>query len=163
MTVLQVRHAAADDLPVLARIFRAASLSNAGDRDSLLAHPEALILSADLLAGGRTRVATDADGTVVGFAGTRPTGPGVLELDDLFVDPDAMRTGVARRLIGRIAEEAGQEGIVRIEVTANPHALGFYAAAGFVAGARVDTEFGSGLRMHLEVDGFPRAEGPRSS
>ena len=89
MTVLQVRHAAADDLPALARIFRAASLSNAGDRDALLAHPEALILSAELLAGGRTRVATDADGTVVGFAGTRPTGPGVLELDDLFVDPDA--------------------------------------------------------------------------
>ena len=163
MTVLQVRDAAADDLPALARIFRAASLSNAGDRDALLAHPEALILSAEVLAGGRTRVATDADGTVVGFAGTRPTGRGVLELDDLFVDPDAMRTGVARRLIGRIAEEAEREGVVRIEVTANPHALGFYAAVGFVAGARVDTEFGSGLRMHLEVDGFLRADRPGSS
>jgi GNAT superfamily N-acetyltransferase len=163
MTVLRVRHAAADDLPVLARIFRAASLSNAGDRDELLAHPETLTLPAELLAGGRTRVATDADGTVVGFASTRPTGPGVLELEDLFVDPDAMRTGVARRLIGRIAVEAEREGIVRIEVAANPHALGFYAAVGFVAGARVDTEFGSGLRMHLEVDGFLRVDRPGSS
>lgn len=163
MTVLQVRHAAADDLPALTRIFRAASLSNAGDRDALLAHPEALVLSAEMLAGGRTRVATNADGTVVGFAGTRPTGRGVLELDDLFVDPDAMRTGVARRLIGRIAEEAEREGVLRIEVTANPHALGFYAAVGFVPGARVETEFGSGLRMHLEVDGFLRADRPGSS
>jgi GNAT superfamily N-acetyltransferase len=157
MTAIQVRAAAADDLPVLARIFRAASLTNAGDREALLAHPEVLTLSDDLLVGGRTRVATAADGTVVGFAGTRPTDPGVLELDDLFVDPDAMRAGVARRLILDIATEAEREGVGRIEVTANPHALGFYDAAGFVAGAQVETEFGSGLRMHLDVARFLRA------
>jgi hypothetical protein len=46
---------------------------NAGDRDALLAHSEALTLAADLLARGRTRVATADDGTVVGFATTRPT------------------------------------------------------------------------------------------
>ncbi len=154
MTVIQVRAATAGDLPVLARIFRAASLTNAGDRDTLLAHPEALTLSADLLTGGRTRVATVADGTVVGFAGTRPTDPGALELDDLFVDPDAMRTGVARQLIVDIAVEAEREDVGRIDVTANPHALGFYGAVGFVAGARVETEFGSGLRMHLDVARF---------
>src|SRR3954466_6322797 len=119
MSPIQVRDAPADDEPALARIFREASLSNAGDRDALLAHPEALILSADLHAGGRTRVATVADRSVVGFATTRPTDPGVLELDDLFVDPDAMRKGVARQLIHRVATDAEREGIARIEVTAN--------------------------------------------
>src|SRR3954454_21324929 len=103
MSTFSVRDAEPGDEPALARIFRSASLSNAGDRDALLAHPEALTLSADLPARGRTRVATAADGTVVGFASTRPTTPGVLELDDLFVDPEAMRTGVARQLILHIA------------------------------------------------------------
>jgi GNAT superfamily N-acetyltransferase len=163
MDLIRVRDADASDRPALARIFREASLANAGDRDALLARPEVLTLAADLLARGRTRVATLADGTVVGFASTRPTDPGVLELDDLFVDPAAMRTGVARQLILRIAAEAEREDVARIEVTANPHALGFYAAVGFVAGARVDIGFGHGLRMQLDVAGFLRMHDPAGS
>jgi GNAT superfamily N-acetyltransferase len=159
MGEIQVRGAVAHDQPALARIYRAASLSNAGDRDGLLAHPAALIFSTDLLARGRIRVATAADGTVVGFASTRPTDPGVLELEDLFVDPAAMRTGVARQLMFRIATEAEREDVARIEVTPNPHALGFYEAIGFVAGARVATELGPAGRMHLDVAGFLRGQG----
>src|SRR3712207_99166 len=93
MKAIHLRDACAPDGPVLARILRVASSSTAGDRDALLAHPGALTLSADWLARGRTRVATIANGRVVGFATTRPTNPGVLELDYLFVDPDAMRKG----------------------------------------------------------------------
>jgi ribosomal protein S18 acetylase RimI-like enzyme len=163
MNTIHVREAHAADEPVLARIFRRASLSHAGDRDALLADPEALTLSDDLLARGRTRVATFADGTVVGFVTTRPTDPGVLELDDLFVDPDAMRRGVARHLILRVATEAAGEDVARIDVTANVHALGFYNAVGFVAGARVDTEFGPGQRMHLDVACTSRAQAPADS
>ena len=158
MNTTHVREAHPHDEPVLARIFREASLSNAGDRDALLAHPEALTLSADLIARGRTRVATGADGAVVGFATTRPTDPGVLELDDLFVDPSAMRTGVARQLLLRIAREAERDDVARIDVTANPHARAFYEAVGFVVGLRVDTEFGPAQRMHLEVAGFLLAQ-----
>jgi GNAT superfamily N-acetyltransferase len=160
MSTIHVRAADADDVPVLARIFRNASLSDAAERETLLAHPEALELGGDVLARGRCRVATFADGTVVGFATTRPTDHGVLELDDLFVDPDAMRTGVARQLILRIATEAAREGVSRVDVTANFHALGFYEAVGFVAGARVATEFGPAQRMHLDVAGVVRAHRP---
>jgi ribosomal protein S18 acetylase RimI-like enzyme len=159
MGPIDVREATAADEAAVARIFRSASLSNDGDREVLLAHPEALVLADGLVARGRTRVATSGDGTVVGFASTRPTGPGVLELDDLFVDPGARRLGTARQLIGRIVAEAAAEGIVRIEVTANPHAMGFYEAVGFVGAGQADTEFGSGLRMHLEVAAGARREG----
>jgi GNAT superfamily N-acetyltransferase len=86
----------------------------------------------------------------------------VLELDDLFVDPDAMRRGVARQLMLRIVTEARREGIARIEVTANMHASGFYAAVGFVAGSPVDLDFGHGTRMHLDVAGFLRAQSVRT-
>jgi ribosomal protein S18 acetylase RimI-like enzyme len=151
MGSIDVRQATAADEAAVARIFRSASLSNDGDREVLLAHPEALVLADGLLDRGRTRVATSGDGAVVGFASTRPTEPGVLELDDLFVDPGARRLGAARRLVGRIVEEAAAEGIARIDVTANPHAMGFYEAVGFVADAQADTEFGPGLRMHLAV------------
>src|SRR3954447_14050684 len=150
MSTFSVRDAAEGDEPALARIFRRASLSNAGDRAVLLAHPEALTLPDDVLASGRTRVAT-TDGTVVGFARTQSTDRGVLELDDLFVDPDAMGRGVARQLIHHILTEAAAEDVVRIDVTANDHALGFYRAVGFLTGAPVDTEFGPAQRMHLDV------------
>jgi GNAT superfamily N-acetyltransferase len=158
MSSILVREATAADEPAVARIFQTASLSNVGDRDVLLAHPDALVLADDLLARGRTRVATSPDGAVIGFASTRPTDRGVLELDDLFVDPHARRRGAARQLIRRIVAEAAAEDVVRIDVTGNPHALGFYEAVGFVADAPADTEFGSGLRMHLDVPppGRPR-------
>jgi GNAT superfamily N-acetyltransferase len=151
MSPIDVREATAADEPEVARIFRSASLANAGDREALLAHPDTLVLDDGLLARGRTRVATTTDGSVVGFASTRPTRRGVLELDDLFVDPPARRRGAARQLVRRIVAEAGAEGVVRIEVTANPHALDFYEAVGFVADAPEDTELGSGLRMHLDL------------
>jgi|1186.fasta_scaffold316594_2 GNAT superfamily N-acetyltransferase len=145
-----IRVAEAYDEPALGRIFRRASLSNPGDRAALIAHPEALRLPDDLLARGRTWVAA-ADGVIVGFASSRPTEPGVLELDDLFVDPDARRKGAARQLILRIVTAAASEHVDRIDVTANPHAYDFYRAAGFVAGAPTETELGAGERMHLDV------------
>jgi hypothetical protein len=65
-------------------VFRRASLSNAGDRATLLAHPEHLILGPDGLAERRTLVA-DENGSVVGFA-TWTDADGVFELEDLFVE-----------------------------------------------------------------------------
>ena len=55
------------DLPAATEVYRSASLSNAGDRDNLLAHPEHLILRPEGLAEGRTYVAEE-DGSLVGFA-----------------------------------------------------------------------------------------------
>src|SRR3954468_7440267 len=75
MTAMLVRGAVALDEPALARIFRDASLANAGDRDALLAHPEARSFRAGVLAGSRTTVATVADGTVVGFVTAQPPLP----------------------------------------------------------------------------------------
>jgi hypothetical protein len=45
----------------------------------------------------------------------------------------------------------GDRGTRRIEVTANPHALGFYEKAGFVVAHDVRTRFGPASRMHLDV------------
>ena len=52
MSTVYIRDARADDEPTLARIFQRASLSDAGDRGALLADPEALEISDDLVARG---------------------------------------------------------------------------------------------------------------
>ena len=151
MALVDVRAARAEDLDTMQGVFRRASLSNIDDRAALLAHPEALTLSDDLLRRGWACVATLADGTVVGFASTRPTDATTLELDDLFVEPAWMRHGVARALMHSVASQAEAQGVARVEVTANKHALAFYRAVGFVCDGPADTEFGPGLRMHLDV------------
>jgi GNAT superfamily N-acetyltransferase len=90
-------------------------------------------------------------GTIIGFARTRATADEVIELDDLFVDPDWQRQGAARSLMQALVREAVHERVTRIEVTANQHTLGFYHAMGFVGDLPTSTTLGSGLRMHLDV------------
>ena len=137
------------DLAAAASVYRRASLSNTGDRDNLLAHPEYLILGPEGLAEGRTHVA-EQDGSVVGFATWVETA-GTVELEDLFVDPDYRRRGIASALVSRIAEVLREQGAECLEVTANPHALAFYRAAGFIECGTAETDFGAAPRMVLTL------------
>lgn len=150
MTTFRVRSARADDLPALAGVYRRASLSNDGDQAALLAHPDALVLSGEAVLAGGTRVATEPGGGVVGFATTRDV-DGVFELDDLFVDPDWMRNGVATLLVRDIARIGRDQAIAGIAVTANPHALAFYRHAGFRPAGQTRTRFGQAPRMYLDL------------
>jgi GNAT superfamily N-acetyltransferase len=102
-----------------------------------------------------------SDGTVVGFATGIPHTDSALELEDLFVDPGHRRQGIARTLLADLAASAHRDGITHIEVTANPHADGFYREAGFVAVGHAGTEFGSGARMRLEIPGQYSADAGR--
>ena len=71
----------------------------------------------------------------------------MFELEDLFVDPGWRRRGVAAALVNRIAQVLQARGAQRLEVTANPHAMGFYRAAGFTDCGVADTVFGTAPRM----------------
>ena len=142
-----IRLGTSADLAAASSVYRRASLSNAGDRDNLLAHPEYLILGPEGLAGGRTHVA-EQGGSVVGFATWAETADAI-ELEDLFVDPGYRRRGIATALVSRIAEVVRAQGAERLEVTANPHALGFYRAVGFADCGTAETVFGAAPRMVL--------------
>jgi GNAT superfamily N-acetyltransferase len=137
------------DLSAASGVFCRASLSNAGDRDNLLAHPEHLILGPEGLSEGRTYVAEE-DGSVVGFA-TWAEADGTIELEDLFVDPDWRRRGIATALVSRIVQVLRAQGVGWLEVTANPHARGFYTAAGFIDCGVTETDFGAASRMRLAI------------
>ena len=136
-------------MTALRDVFRRSSLSNDGDRPNLLAHPDVLELSDLAVREGRTRAAV-ADGGIVGFATWLSAGD-VFELEDLFVAPERMRQGIGRALVLDLIAIARGRGVRRVEVTANQHALAFYAKAGFVAGHDIETRFGPAPRMHLDL------------
>ena len=123
-TASVIRCGARADYPAVAEVFHRASLSNAGDRETLLAHPEHLILPPDGLAEGRT-YAAEQGGSVVGFATWIQTGEGV-ELDDPFVDPNWRSRGIATVLVIRIVDVLRARGVSCLEVIANPHAPALY-------------------------------------
>jgi GNAT superfamily N-acetyltransferase len=101
------------------------------------------------LAEGHTYVAEE-EGSLVGFATWSEVG-GVVELEDLFVEPGWRRRGIAAALVSHIVQVLRARGVQRLEVTANPHAMGFYRAAGFVDCGVADTVLGSAPRMVLAI------------
>ena len=148
---MEIREATADDLDAMAGVYRRASLSNDGDRPLLLAEPAYLELSDAAIRPGRSLVAV-VDGRVIGFVSVDPVTDGV-ELEALFVDPDRMRRGVGSALVGEVVARVRRRGFSTISVSANTHAVGFYAHLGFVEVGTVELEFGPAPRMALPVSG----------
>ena len=123
-----------------------ASLANPGDRDSLLANPNAIALPAEQIADGHVFVA-ERDGVIVGFAAILARPDGNAELDGLFVEPTLWKRGVGRRLVDHCADVARRHASRILHVVGNPHAEGFYAACGFRTTGIVTTRFGVGFAM----------------
>jgi GNAT superfamily N-acetyltransferase len=145
-----IRLGTSADFVALTDIYRRASLSNAGDRDRLLAHPEYLVLEPDGLTEGRTHVAEE-NGSVVGFATWAETDGGGMELEDLFVDPNWMRRRIATALVSCIADVLRSRGTETLEVTASPDALGFYRSVGFTDVGVAETSFGTVPHLLLKL------------
>jgi GNAT superfamily N-acetyltransferase len=53
-------------------------------------------------------------------------------LEDLFVEPDAIGTGVGRLLIEHVCRRAAGEGMTSLSIDADPNAEAFYLAMGAV-------------------------------
>ena len=131
---------------MLESVQRRASLNNPGDRDALLAHPEAIALPVEQIDADCVFVA-ERDGRVVGFAAVVPRPDGGAELDALFVEPHLWKRGIGRQLVEHVAEVARTRDATFLHVIGNPHAEGFYVSCGFHAAGTVDTRFGVGLDM----------------
>jgi GNAT superfamily N-acetyltransferase len=127
-----------------------ASLANSGDRDSLLAHPDAISLPPEQLANGHVFVA-EQDDVVVGFAAIVARPDGDTELDGLFVEPSLWKQGVGRLLVQHCADVARAGASRILHVVGNPHAEGFYAACGFRTTGAVETRFGAGFEMERQL------------
>lgn len=129
---------------------RRASLTNAGDRDALLAHPDAIALRPEQIAAGAVFV-LEHKGIIGGFAALLPRADGGAELDALFVDPTLRRRGMGRLLVEHCSEVAHSQGSTFLHVVGNPHAEDFYIACGFTLTGTAETRFGPGLLMRRPV------------
>ena len=150
MTGFLIRCAAISEHKELEALQWRASLTNAGDRDALLAHPDAIELPIDQIAAGAVFV-SERNGAIVGFAALAPRPDGDVELDALFVDPDARRSGVGRSLVDHCVQIVRTQGAAALCVIGNPHAYDFYGACGFNVVGTIETRFGSGLLMRKMV------------
>jgi GNAT superfamily N-acetyltransferase len=150
LVTVAIRTAVVADLDSVRGVFRRASLSNDGDREHLLAHPEVLVLSDDGIREERTRLAVEPGGRVVGFASWIVRGD-TIEMEDLFVEPQWMRRGIGLALVLDMVDIADRRMFSRLEVTANPHGREFYERAGFIADHVVETDFYPAQRMHRNV------------
>jgi GNAT superfamily N-acetyltransferase len=139
-----VRPARVSEQTTLEALQLRASLTNDGDREAILAHPDAIAAPLEQIAAGQVFVA-EGKGVVAGFGAVLPREDGQTELDALFVDPDFRRRGIARLLVEHCAGVARRHRSTALHVVGNPHAEEFYLACGFVMIGRSETRFGVGL------------------
>jgi N-acetylglutamate synthase-like GNAT family acetyltransferase len=145
-----IRSAVVSEQKELEALQLRASLTNTGDRDALLAHPDAIELPIDQIAAGAVFV-SERNGAIVGFAALLPRADGDVELDALFVDPDVRRCGAGRSLVDHCVQIARTQGSAALCVIGNPHASDFYRACGFEVVGTIETRFGPGLLMRKMV------------
>ncbi|GHA16762.1 hypothetical protein GCM10007989_09870 [Devosia pacifica] len=150
-----IRAGRVEDLPVLVDLQRRSALVGYPEpiRGFLASQPELIVQSFrhEWFTADQVRVATKGD-HIVGFAVLERAGPHEGEITGLFVEPAHWRTGVGSALVDVLVAMASQSGATRISVLANPLALGFYAATGFVHDRYVDMPNAPAVqRLILEV------------
>jgi GNAT superfamily N-acetyltransferase len=150
MSDVEIRPAQPAERSFLEALQWRASLANAGDRDSLLANPDAIAVPVEQITDGHVLVA-QCDGVIVGFAAVLPRPDGNAELDALFVEPTLWKRGVGRLLVEQCADVARRRASRILHVVGNPHAEGFYVACGFSTTGAAETRFGDGLAMQLAL------------
>jgi GNAT superfamily N-acetyltransferase len=121
MTDIVIRPALQAERSSLEALQWRASLANSGDRDSLLANPDAIALPVEQIADGHVFVAQQ-EGVIVGFAAVLARPDGNAELDALFVEPTLWKRGVGRLLVEHCADVARQRASHILHVVGNPHA-----------------------------------------
>jgi N-acetylglutamate synthase-like GNAT family acetyltransferase len=150
MQNLVIRRALISEQRKLEALQMRASLTNAGDRDALLAHPDAIELPLEQIAAGSVFVA-ERNGAIAGFAAILSRADGDTELDALFVEPTMRRCGIGQSLVEHCSEAARLHGSAFLHVIGNPHARDFYVACGFGLTGTAETRFGPGLLMRRAV------------
>jgi len=130
---LHIRLAHPDDRPNLIELQRRASLvGETGDvLQRLLEEPGLIDIDEELFANNEVVVA-EIGSTIVGFASFIAQDGNDAELDGMFVEPSHWRRGIGRKLIEAVERELVAWHATRLRVVANPNALAFYRAMGFV-------------------------------
>lgn len=127
-TPVTIRRAAAKDVRELtALVMQAKAVWGYSDAQMQSWRPSLEISVASL--GERPAFVAEDDGRIAGFYTLIESGE-VWDLDDLWVFPDCMRSGIGRALLKHAADVAAAGGATSLRIESDPHAEGFYIACG---------------------------------
>lgn len=87
----------------------------------------------------------EVDGEIVAWSALRANGDGTWELDDLWVVPDAIRSGIGTMLFRHAADRARSAGAHTLRWEADPNAVAFYERIGADTVGTVTSEWGRTL------------------
>lgn len=100
-------------------------------------HAELVELPTFYASPGFILLATDADrGSALGCVALRALADGTGEVRRLYVDPDGRSSGLGRRLVQRLMDDAHDGGVTRLVLNTLPtmtHAQSLYHDLGFTA------------------------------
>jgi len=125
---MNIRGAREDEAQALTGLAMAAKATWGYASEQLAAWEPMLAVSADAVRD-RLVFVGEVEGRVMGFYSLMPGDPD-WELDNLWVDPSAMRRGYGRELFRHALTTAAFSGARRILIDADPNAEGFYLACG---------------------------------
>jgi GNAT superfamily N-acetyltransferase len=148
---ISIRSAMPSVREALEALQRRASLANKGDREAILAHPDAIEIPLCQLESGHVYVA-ERGNAIIGFAAILARDDGDTELDALFVEPTMWRQGIGHQLVERCEAAAREFGSKALCVSGNPHAREFYDSSGFRKVGVQATRFGEGILYRKVLD-----------
>ena len=151
---LALRPARFDEAPALSELALRSKAHWGYDDAFLEACRAELTVRPEHVAASRVVVATSA-ARVVGFS-ILLGGPPRAEVEMLFVEPDAIGTGVGSVLLDRLRADAVALGCRALRIEADPHAIGFYEHHGAVRiGDEPSATFPGRTLPILELDLHP--------
>ncbi|MGE0723021.1 MAG: GNAT family N-acetyltransferase [Alphaproteobacteria bacterium] len=119
-----LRRARPGDLAAMTDVVRRSKAHWGYDAAFLRHFHRSLAISRSDLAGGRY-VVVERAGRLVGLGGRRGR-----VIDNLFVVPEAIGTGLGRRLLAWLLDDARRAGLAIVLVDSDPFAVGFYRRMG---------------------------------
>lgn|GEM_PF-346541 len=156
--VLHVRPARATDADELTELVFASKASIGYDADFMSACRAELAVTPRLLGTGSWRVA-EARGVLLGCCHLLPRAdlPDTACIEAFFVRPRRQHDGVGRALWSAVSTLAIEQGVTRLELAADPAAVGFYEKLGFSVRGSVPSGSVPGRRLprmvcHLHPD-----------
>ena len=127
---MTVRTARPDEADALSALCRRSKAHWGYDAQFMALSDASLTVTPALIATGRVLVAEDGQGRLAGMASLDPLEGGVFDLLHMFVEPDAIGSGVGRALFAAICETAREFGSTRLSFLADPNAEAFYKRLG---------------------------------
>ena len=146
---IEIRRARSDEATILTDLSLRSKRSNGYDDAFMEACREELTVTASRLDEGEYWVAQSD--VVCGCACLLDSGDGYGEVHAFFIDPDFQRRGIGRALWLKLVERAKTRAISTLSLDADPAAVPFYRALGFI-------EVGRAPSGSIEGRTLPRME-----